>query len=36
MFQVKSRSTGQVHAYGTSLEGARRKVKQLEAGMNFK
>ena len=31
MYQVKERETGQVHAFGTSLENAKRQVHYLES-----
>ena len=31
MYQVKSRETGQIHSYGTTLENAKRHVRLLEA-----
>ena len=37
LYQVKSRETGQIHSYGTTLENAKRQVSYLEAnGPKFK
>ena len=35
LFQVKNRQTGQVLAFGTGLEGAKQKVRELESGVKY-